>query len=269
MKKTGLIAMMLSLLTAGSYAGKVNLEKLPKPVETVKWHGYTRYNFVFEGRKAFIVEPRRPANDGRWSWCAIWPEAFVERVGIPDLLRLGYYHAHIDVLPTAASPEGVAAMKRFRNFLVSLGVAEKVNLIGMSWGGFFSLRYAETFPEDVAAIYLDAPVCNAADPDAFAQESRCGTMRKQFGLTDEEFKTSKLNPINNLKPIADYNIPVLAVTGEADQVVCVETNINIVAARLHEFGAPLEIIRRPMWGHHPHGMDDTSRIVKFHQSVHE
>ncbi len=247
--------------------GQVAVSRLPQPVQSVSWHGYTRHDFTFEGRRAFLVEPEKPAADGRWSWCAIWPEAFVERVGITDLLARGYYHAHIDVLPTAASPEGVAVMKRFHDFLVSLGLAEKVNFIGMSWGGFFSLRYSETHPEDVAAIYLDAPVCNAADPDAAAQ-TRCATMRREFHLTAAEIKPSELNPVNHLEPIVRHRIPVFAVTGEDDCAVNVRTNINVVADKITELGGKIEIVRRPMWGHHPHGMDDTSKIVQFHQSVH-
>lgn len=267
MKKSGFLAMALSLLAGGCCTGQVKLEKLPEQTEVVSWHGYKRHDFVFEGHKAFIVEPECPAGDGRWSWCAIWPEAFVERVGITELLKNGYYHAHIDVLPTAASPAGVAVMKRFHDYLVSLGLTPKVNLIGMSWGGFFSLRYAETHPGDVAAIYLDAPVCNAADPDAFAQKSRCVTMRREFQLTQEDFETSLLNPVNNLAPIAEAKIPVLALTGEDDLAVRVATNINLVVERLNSLDYPIEVIRRPMWGHHPHGMDDVTKIVKFHQDA--
>ena len=129
-----------------------------------QWYGFTRYHFEFENCKAWIVEPEFPAGDGRWSWCTVWPEAFVKRVGIVDLLEHGFYHVHIDAFAFRANPEGVALMGRFHDFLVSMGLSAKCNLIGMSWGGFFSLRYAETFPERIAAIYLDAPLCNAADP---------------------------------------------------------------------------------------------------------
>ncbi|MCQ2380685.1 MAG: alpha/beta hydrolase [Victivallaceae bacterium] len=268
MNKSVFVAMMLSILAGGCCSGKINLNELPDAKGTVTWHGYRRHDFVFEGRKAFIVEPKCPAGDGRWSWCAIWPEAFVERVGITELLNHGYYHAHIDVLSTAASPAGVETMKHFHDYLVSLGLARKTNLIGMSWGGFFSLRYAETHPEDIAAIYLDAPVCNAADPEPVAK-SRCDTMSKEFKMSHEDFKTSPLNPINNLAPIVRHGIPVMALTGEDDAVVRVSSNIDIVAKRFGELGGKIEIIRRPMWGHHPHGMDDVNGIVRFHQSVHE
>ena len=61
-----------------------------------EWYGFTRHHFDFEGCKAWIVEPKYPAGDGRWSWCTVWPEAFVRRVGIVALLEHGFYHVHVD-----------------------------------------------------------------------------------------------------------------------------------------------------------------------------
>ena len=52
-----------------------------------EWYGFKRYHFEFENCKAWIVEPEFAAADGRWSWCTVWPEAFVKRVGIVDLLE--------------------------------------------------------------------------------------------------------------------------------------------------------------------------------------
>ena len=232
-----------------------------------RWYGFTRHDFEFEGYHAFVVEPDHPAPDGRWSWCTMWPEAFVPRVGVTSLLALGYHHAHIDVFATRANPEGVAVMHRFHDYLVSLGLAPKVNLIGMSWGGFFSLRYAETYPQDVCAIYLDAPVCDAADPSQPA-EHRSYSIRDAWKMTADEIRQSPLNPLNNVQPIVDAHIPIYAATGEDDQVVSVWHNFNVLEQRLLAAGACPTVIRRGAWGHHPHGFDDVSELVRFHQSVH-
>ncbi|MBR6471868.1 MAG: alpha/beta fold hydrolase [Victivallales bacterium] len=253
-----------------------------------QWYGFTRHDFEFEGYHAFVVEPHHPAPDGRWSWCTMWPEAFVHRVGVTSLLALGYHHAHIDVFSTRANPEGVAVMHRFHDYLVSLGLAPKVNLIGMSWGGFFSLRYAETYPQDVCAIYLDAPVCDAADPSQSA-EHRSYSIREAWQMTDDEIRQSPLNPLNNVQPIVDAKIPIYAATGEDDQVVSVWHNFNILEERLkaakpdltiehHDAWATspgltyadLTIVRRDAWGHHPHGFDieGIEDLTFFHQSVH-
>jgi pimeloyl-ACP methyl ester carboxylesterase len=231
--------------------------------EMEEWYGFKRYKFQFENRLAWVAVPETPAGDGRFSWCVQWAEAFVPRVGTLELLKNGFHHVHIDIFDTKASPEGVAVMGRFHDWLVSRGLSKKANLIGMSWGGFISLRYSGTYPERIAAIYLDAPVCNAADPEACAAD-RVKDICGQFGLSVEELKTSPLNPLNNLKFLVEYNIPLFIATGEDDLVVKVDTNINLVVAELERLGKNYTIVRRPLWGHHPHGFDDVMPLLKFH-----
>ena len=233
-----------------------------------EWYGFTRHHFEFENCKAWIVEPKYPAGDGRWSWCTVWPEAFVKRVGIVDLLDHGFYHVHIDAFAFRASPEGVALMGRFHDFLVSMGLSAKANLIGMSWGGFFSLRYAGTFPERIAAIYLDAPLCNAADP-ASPDSERSQSIYDNYKMTFEELSTSKLNPINNVAPLVTARIPLMAAVGETDQSVNNDTNFNILEKRIIELGGTISTTRRNYWGHHPHGFDETEPLLAFHCAARE
>ena len=235
----------------------------PEKWTTDEWYGFKRYHFEFENCKAWIAEPKYPAGDGRWSWCTVWPEAYVRRVGIVDLLEHGFYHVHIDAFAFRASPEGVAVMGRFHDFLVSMGLSEKTNLIGMSWGGFFSLRYAETFPQRIAAMYLDAPVCNAADP-ACSDGERTKSILENCKMSFEEMSKSKLNPLNNVEVLVNARIPMMAAIGETDQSVNNDTNFNILEKRIIELGGSIKTIRRNYWGHHPHGFDDTEELLAFH-----
>ena len=235
----------------------------PEKWTTDEWYGFKRYHFEFENCKAWIAEPKYPAGDGRWSWCTVWPEAYVRRVGIVDLLEHGFYHVHIDAFAFRASPEGVAVMGRFHDFLVSMGLSEKTNLIGMSWGGFFSLRYAETFPQRIAAMYLDAPVCNAADP-VCADGERIKSILENCKMSFEEMTKSKLNPLNNVEVLVNAHIPMMAAIGETDQSVNNDTNFNILEKRIIELGGSIKTIRRNYWGHHPHGFDDTEELLAFH-----
>jgi pimeloyl-ACP methyl ester carboxylesterase len=233
-----------------------------------EWYGFKRHHFEFENCKAWIVEPKYPAGDGRWSWCTVWPEAFVKRVGIVDLLEHGFYHVHIDAFAFRASPEGVAVMSRFQDFLISMGLSEKANLIGMSWGGFFSLRYAETYPERIAAIYLDAPVCNAADPASVASD-RTKSILENYKLTFEEMAVSKLNPLNNVEALVNARIPLMAAVGETDMSVDIDSNFNVLEKRILDLGGAITTIRRNYWGHHPHGLDDTEVLLEFHCKARE
>ena len=190
--------------------------------------------------------------------------SFLERVGTTELLARGFHHAHIDVFETKCNQEGVEIMKRFHEFLVSRNLAEKVNLIGMSWGGYFSLRYATTYPEKVRALYLDAPVCNSADWDSSADE-RVADISKMYKMSIKELKESKLNPLNCVEKLK--NIPLFIATGEDDLVVKVATNINLLEAELKRYEIPYTIVRRPAWGHHPHGFDNRTELIKFHETA--
>ncbi|MBR7131760.1 MAG: hypothetical protein IKC82_07240 [Lentisphaeria bacterium] len=58
---------------------------LPVSERTDEWYGFTRHHFKFENIDAWIAEPHAPAGDGRWSWVAVWPEAYVKRVGVTAL----------------------------------------------------------------------------------------------------------------------------------------------------------------------------------------
>ena len=233
-----------------------------------KWYGFDRYRFEFEGRTAWVAVPETPAGDGRWTWCTQWAEAFVERVGTTDLLSRGFHHAHIDVFDTRCNVEGVEIMHRFHDFLVGRGLQSRVNLIGMSWGGFFALRYSQSYPADVKAIYLDAPVCNAADLDPVAAP-RAQQVCECYGLTIDALARSPLNPVNSIQTIVENHLPVFIATGEDDNVVKVANNVNILTRFFDEKNYAYQIVRRPSWGHHPHGFDDRSELVKFHESVHQ
>ncbi|MBE6359547.1 MAG: alpha/beta hydrolase [Lentisphaerae bacterium] len=240
---------------------------LPPAERVEEWYGFTRHHFHFEGIEAWIAEPHIPVGDGRWSWIAVWPEAYVKRVGVTNLLEHGFYHVHINTHPMRGSVRCMEIMGRFQDFLVSCGFAAKCCLVGLSWGGFFSLRYAQTFPEKVASIYLDAPVCSAADEgESISTEIRRKEICENFGMSFEELKSSPLNPLNSVKVLVDHAIPIMAVVGMEDTSVNIHTNFEIFEERLLALGGKITVIRRNFWGHHPHGLepDETDKILAFH-----
>ena len=55
-----------------------------------KMQGFTRTVFEMDGCVAWVVEPDKPASDGRWVWCMEWPTAFQDRTGVKALLSAGY-----------------------------------------------------------------------------------------------------------------------------------------------------------------------------------
>ncbi|MBR5549119.1 MAG: alpha/beta fold hydrolase [Kiritimatiellae bacterium] len=219
--------------------------------------GAKRYTFKFEGYKAYFDEPVAAKPGRQWMWCMKWPGAYAEFTGQEDGVRRGYYYVYLDDIDWM-SPKGVEIAKRFHDFLVGkLGFAAKANLIGMSWGGFYSTRYAAAHPEDVARIYLDAPLMNF---DGFRLHE-WPAARKAWGESEGgEWTKDPRMPINLADKIAKAKIPVLLLYGGADTVVPPSKNCEIFIPRFKAAGGNIKVFKRDMYGHHPHGFQGAANI---------
>ena len=234
------------------------------------WYGYRRTKFDFEGHTAWIVEPSvEPKKGMPWTWTMQWAEAFVDRTGVLDLLKKGYHHVTIDLFDTRMNDDGLILAAAFQNYLTTaLGLAPKANLIGMSWGGFFSVRYASAHPGNVAKIYLDAPLMNLdglagrySTPEEKA--ARIGPWAARRPASG--WATSPEMPVNRTEPIAKAGIPILLAYGGEDQTVPPKDNCEIFIPRFQAAGGKIDIKKRGLFGHHPHGFDPdkTAVIVDF------
>ena len=193
-----------------------------------------------------------------------WPEAFVERCGALELLKRGFYHVHVNIHGTWASPEGMKVLDAFYQYLTSeRKFAPRAALMGLSMGGLYSYRFATEFPERVAVIYGDAPVC---DLELYPVHSREKVYAAYGCSTRDEVKTLDLNPINHLDRLTAAKIPVIHVVGLADEVVIPAEHTNVLEIRYRELGGKIKVLRRPYVGHHPHGYDDPAQVVDFIES---
>lgn len=229
------------------------------------WYGYRRTKFDFNGRVGWVVEPSvAPLPGTPWTWTMQWAEAFVDRTGVPDLLKKGYHHVTLELFDTRMDDAGVAAAAAFQAFLVKdLRFAPQANLIGMSWGGFFSTRYAAAHPQNVRRIYYDAPLLNF---QSFARANANGLGPwKATAPKDGAWAQDPRMPVNLAERIAKAGIPVLILYGGQDQTVLPAENCEPFAARLRAAGGKVEVEKRALFGHHPHGVDPdkTARIVDF------
>ena len=224
------------------------------------WQGCRRIKFRFADRDAWVVEPTvKPVSGNPWTWTMQWAEAFVDRTGVPHLLRKGYHHVTIDLFSTHMDENGIRIAADFQKFLVgTLGFAPKARLVGMSWGGFFSTRYAAAHPGNVAKIYLDAPLLNfdgfkpPADWDATAP-------------ADGKWVNDPRMPVNLADRIAAAKIPILLLYGGEDQTVPPKLNSELFLSRFKAAGGDIRVDRRGNFGHHPHGLDPdkTGEITEF------
>lgn len=245
-----------------------------KVLRSDTWYGYKRTVFDFEGHEAWIVSPKCDSAAGLpWTWTMQWAEAYVDHTGVLDLLAKGWHHVTIETFQHRMDEEGLRVSRAFQKFLVEeLGFAPKACLVGMSWGGFFSTRYAAAFPECVGKIYLDAPLMNF---DGFAKVGGTPTENAarigpwaNMPPADGNWSTDSRMPINMADRLAKAGIPILLLYGGQDATVPPAKNCELFAEKFKAAGGKIDIRHRALYGHHPHGEDPnkTSSIVSFFES---
>lgn len=235
--------------------------------KTTRWNGYEKTDFELGGRSALLVMPESPAPGKPW----IWRTEFFGHEPQADiaLLGKGFHVAYIDVRNLYGAPVALKAMDDFHAHLVKThGLSQKTILEGMSRGGLFAFNWAALHPDQVAGLYVDAPVCDfkswpggkGKGPGSSGDWKR---LLDVYQLTEEQALAYDKNPVDNLAPIAKAGIPILAVVGAADEVVPVEENIDLVETRFKTLGGTIEVIRKPGGKHHPHSLKDPQPIVDF------
>lgn len=229
--------------------------------------GGKRIDFEFEGRNCILCVPEKPRADKRVLWRAEFFGAFdnCDR----EMLRRGWYRAYIGVSDMFGAPKAVEIMKKFHDFLVSeFGLCEKMVLVGLSRGGLYSVNYAATYPDDISALYLDAPVLSVMHwPFGKGKTPRNEDEVKKalgaFDMTEEALFAAKLQPLDRVAEVAKNNIPIVFVCGNADDIVDYQDNTEAFLAKFKALGGRYEYYVKPGCGHHPHGLEDPAPVIKF------
>ena len=249
-------------LAAGGFANdlaemKAKIAADHKVIATDKFHGFDRVVFDFDGYEAWVVCPVGETRKGTpWTWCMQWATAFVPRTNVPQMLRDGYHHVTINTFAHRMDETGLRASAAFQDYLVSkLGFAKKAYLIGMSWGGFFSVRYANRYPQNVAKIYMDAPLLCFKD-------GRVGIGPWDGKMPADGWAASPEMPVNMAASIAKADIPVLVLYGGADTVCPPDINCEPFMERFRAAGSDLTVKKRGLYAHHPHGVEAYETTIK-------
>ena len=271
MKKT-LLALAAALSAAAGFGNdlaeiKAKIEKDHAVKAVDKFHDFDRVVFDFAGHDAWVVCPSGEIRAGMpWTWTMQWASAYVPRTNVLQMLADGSHHVTIDTFRHRMDEEGLKVSAAFQRYLVEkLGFAPKAYLIGMSWGGFFSIRYAATYPENVAKIYLDCPLLTF---HGFAPKQAPTELAKRIGTwaenapADGNWMDDPRMPLNVFPPIVRAKIPVLLLYGGQDTTLNPDLNSRLFAARFQKAGGDLTVTCRPMYGHHPHGIEVNETTIK-------
>ena len=237
------------------------------PGKKSTWHNYARYDFKIGDADCLVVKPRKTAKGKPWVWRArFWGH---EPQTDLALLGKGWHVVYCEVGGLFGSPKAIERWDRFYEFLTILHeFSKKAALEGMSRGGLIIYNWASNNPTKVTAIYGDAPVCDFKSwPGGKGKSKGSPGSWKQclasYGFNESQALAFRGNPIDRLEPLAKAGIPILHIVGDADSVVPITENSNIIEKRYRALGGTIKVIHKKGIGHHPHSLKDPKPIVEF------
>ena len=237
------------------------------PGKKSTWHNYARYDFKIGDTDCLVVKPRKTAKGKPWVWRArFWGH---EPQTDLALLAKGWHVVYCEVGGLFGSPKAIERWDRFYEFLTTqYEFPKKAALEGMSRGGLIIYNWASNNPTKVTAIYGDAPVCDFKSwPGGKGKSKGSPGSWKQclasYGFTESQALAFRGNPIDRLEPLAKAGIPILHIVGDADSVVPIAENSNIIEKRYRALGGTIKVIHKKGIGHHPHSLKDPKPIVEF------
>lgn len=226
------------------------------------WSGCERYDFLYSDRSAIVVVPKNPAKGNPW----VFRPAFFGSFAQADiaLLEKGFYITYFDLTHLYGSPRAQKLFTGFYNYLVkNYQFSSKVTLEGLSRGGLFVQNWAVMNPDKVACMYLDAPVCDIKSWPGRKQESLWKGFLTEFNISDAQADTFKCSPVDQAIQLADTKLPILDVSGDADQTVPLMENTMVVRNKMTAAGGSMILITKQGVDHHPHSLTDPTPIVDF------
>lgn len=252
MSPAALIA--LAILVA---CGGAHLEAVTIPTTT---EAFTVFPFT-QTVNAFIWQPTIPAAGKPWVWHAITLKPRAGGGGLPDSNEQGFYFpawvaagitiAGVDVGESMGSPPGREIFTKFYQEMVAAGFSRTPLLLARSRGGLQHYGWAADNPHLVCAFAGIFPVADMADYPGIAPPNSDMTNPVygwgSVGLyTQAQFEAAlpTINPVNRLASIAAANVPIYLIHGDADTVVHLAENSQLVATRYAALGGQitLEII---------------------------
>ena len=230
------------------------------------FHGYQQFSFQLDGIDCKIVQPTSAADGNPWIWRArFWGhEPQLEKA----LLEKGWFVCYCDVGGLFGSDTAIQRWDRFYDFAQGISLGTKPFLEGMSRGGLIIIRWAAANPKQVSGIYADNAVLDFRSwPGGKGVGKGAANEWRQcldaYGISERDSESFDAGPLNQLQPLVDAQVPIVALINEADNVVPPVENGDLLVAKYNELGGSINEIRRAGLGHHPHSLKDPTVLVNF------
>jgi len=194
---------------------------------------YDRYDVELPGIDAFtsIIAPKNPAPGNPW----VFRAGFVDRDAAVEqaLLAKGFYIVTGAVTYNADGPV-LAQWNTIYKYLADHGFSKKPVMEGNGGAGGEAFGWAIENPGKVSCIYVVNPLMHS--------------------------NTAKIQPLDNLAPLAKAGVPVMDVCGSLDPYF--KDNTEVLAKRYKKLGGKIKVIVNKDEGHYllP---QDTKPVVDF------
>ncbi len=221
------------------------------PASAGEQYGAKRTTIELGKHKGFLIHPAKLRADGArpWVWYAptigSHPNKSNEWI-LRKLLDQGFHVAGVNVGESYGSPAGRRAFSEFHQHLVrEYKLDTKASLLAQSRGGLMLYNWAAENPEKVRCIVGIYPVCDLRSYPGLKNAAGA------YGLTPAELEKhlAQHNPIDRLEPLAKAGVPILHIHGDADRVVPLEKNSQVVLDRYRALGGKMQLIVVPGKGH--------------------
>ncbi len=250
------LAAFLLLAPPTLHAADTPTKTLPMPGEA----------FIVQGRTAFVILPQTKSTTNLIPW--VWYAPTLP--GLPGneekwmferFTQAGIAIAGIDVGESYGSPDGRKLYSALHNELTQHRVfTRKTVMLGRSRGGLMTLSWAAENPDKVAGFAGIYPVCNIASYPGIA--TACGA----YHMTADELSAhlTEHNPIDRLAALAKAGVPLLAIHGDIDKTVPLETNSGEMKKRYEALGGEMQLIIPAGQGHNMwEGFFQCQELVDF------
>lgn len=209
-------------------------------------------SFVVEGHQAYLRAAPTAAPGKPWIWYA--PNVggnFIilkHKMYTDAFLQAGIAIASYDLGEVRGAPGSTAKFSHFYDAMVKRGYSAKPILLGQSRGGLMTLAWACRNPDKVTAWAGIYPVCNL---ESYPLRLSKKETLADFGMEEAllRAKLDELNPVSLLGGLAKQKVPMFSVHGDADKIVPLEENTQLLQQRYQALGGTCEVKLIPKGGH--------------------
>ena len=238
-------------------ASEFGIEGLPQQQYHfgVDYKNGTLQRINLSGTVGFVITPGSNVDPARrWVWIVpLWlalPSAhgdYIARTYVEELLDAGFHVAGFDVGTSLGSPKSAELFHQFHEHVVKVyNLQPKARMVAVSNGGLITYGYAFRYPQEVDRIFAIYPAMDFRSWPGFERVVGSGAITPRglsYGLTPELMteRIQQFNPIDNLEPLAQANIPLLHIHGDADILVPLNPNSTITVDRYRALGGSIEL----------------------------